>query len=249
MNSKLVKASLAGTAAVALVISGGTLAAWSDNFTDDGNTVGAGELTLNVVQETGNGPKMGFDNVRLAPADGKDEYVLVSSNDGNSVPNGILQVTIQDLTDDENGCQNNGERDAEAGACDAPGDTGEFSENARIKLTAYRATDTNPNLPGVQKDCGNNVAGGGEYSGTGTGKYTAIASQTLDAADAAGPHTFKVSGTGADMVLAPGDALCVGASIVLPGTTGNEVQGDSSSFDLYYELIQTSQDRDANAGV
>ncbi len=235
---KITKATLAGAAAVALAATGSTFAQWSDYAVDEGQNVGAGHLTLNVNDESGNGPKSQFDNLKLAPGQGKDEYTLITSNDGDSVPNGTLSAKILDLTNAENGCENNAETDAESGAC--AGEPGEFSDNAMFKMTAYRVSG--PNV-----DCGNNVAGGGEYSGNGVGKYTAFASQTLTAAAAAGEKKFTFGGGGSDMVLAPGDSLCVGASIVLPSGAGNNTQGDSSSFDIRYDLVQTSAAKDANA--
>lgn len=86
MNTKVLKASLAGVAAVALLAGGGTYASWSDFSIDEDNTVGAGTLTITAGEDGGTGPTSQFDNVRLAPGQDKDEWTKIVSNDGDSVP-------------------------------------------------------------------------------------------------------------------------------------------------------------------
>ncbi|WP_380169377.1 SipW-dependent-type signal peptide-containing protein [Jannaschia sp. R86511] len=229
MNRNVIKASLAGVAAVALLAGGTTYASWSDFHIDSGNTVGAGTLTLSAVEESGNGPKSTFDNLRLAPGEGKDEWVKVVSNDGDSVPDATLAVAITDYVGTEDGCNGNGEVLADADCADTDS-AGEFGRDAQIRVTAYR-------VAGLDVDCGNNVAGGGEYSGNGTDRYTAIASTPLDSAVSTGSLRFKDS-TGADAILEPGDVLCVGSSVTLPASSDNATQGDSGAFSIRFDLVQ-----------
>ena len=54
MNSKLIKGSLAGVAALALAAGGTTMAAWSD-FGVESTSAGAGILKLNVSTRDGAG--------------------------------------------------------------------------------------------------------------------------------------------------------------------------------------------------
>ncbi|MGJ7439888.1 SipW-dependent-type signal peptide-containing protein [Aquipuribacter sp. MA13-6] len=234
MNSNVIKASLAGVAAVALLAGGTTYASWSDFSIDEGNTVGAGTLTLDVVANPNSSTT--FDNLRLAPGQGKDEWVRVVSNDGDSVPNATLAVELLDLQGTEDGCNGNGEVLVDPDCADTASG-GEFVRDAQIKVVAYQAPATNR--------CGTNVQGGGEYTGsgvTGSGlkEYAAITTRSLAAAGGAGSLTFKDS-TGADAVLAPGAALCVGSSIVLPQSSDNATQGDSASFSVRFDLVQSNQ--------
>ena len=229
MNRNVIKASLAGVAAVALLAGGTTYASWSDFSIDDGNTVGAGTLTLTAMDETGYGPKSQFDNLRLAPGQDKDEWTKIVSNDGDSVPDATLAASVTDYVGTEDGCNGNGEVLADSDCADTASG-GEFGRDATIRITAYR-------LASLDSTCGNNVAGGGEFNGNGADKYTAVSTQPLASAVSTGSLKFKDS-TGADAVLEPGDVLCVGANVQLPVTSDNATQGDSGAFSIRFDLVQ-----------
>ena len=85
MNSKLIKASLAGVAAIAVAAGGNTFATFSDQAVVEDNTSGAGILRLNLDDPT----TLKFSDIRLAPHDGSEgpynyyehEFFL-ASNDG-----------------------------------------------------------------------------------------------------------------------------------------------------------------------
>jgi len=105
MNSKLMKASLAGAAAVALAAGGGTFAAWSDSqsFT---NHQQAGTLTLNLTPQDGQ-TSLPMNNDQLGPGGFKEtRFVLNGVTDGTyAVPiNSTLSMSISNVSGQEDGC-------------------------------------------------------------------------------------------------------------------------------------------------
>src|SRR5688500_15730909 len=109
MNKKILWVGIsAGALAVAGLANAGTFAAWSD-FNVQSETVQAGHLTLNMDSSV----EVGSEPLNLAPGINRYRTFYIASNDGDSVPNGNLSVTLKNLVDTENGCENNGEADAE----------------------------------------------------------------------------------------------------------------------------------------
>ncbi len=230
MRSNVLKASLAGVAAVALLAGGTTYASWSDFSVDEGNTVGAGTLTLVAGEQAGNGPTSQFDNVRLAPGEDKDEWVKIISSDGDSVPNGTLSVDIIDYVGVEDGCAGNSEVLLDPD-CAVLSSGGEFDRWARIQISAFRIADQG-------QECSDRVIGDPWFNGR--AQYTAIARTRLDQAVALDGVTFK-NAAGEDAVLGAGNALCVGAAVLMPANATNASQGDSGEFSLRFDLVQTDQ--------
>lgn len=216
MNRNVIKASLAGVAAVALLAGGTTYASWSDFSIDDGNTVGAGTLTLTAVDGQGTGSST-FDDLRLAPGQGEDQWTKVVSNDGDSVPDGTLAVSVIDYVGTEDGCNGNGEVLADPD-CAVLSSGGEFGRDAEIVVTAHRVSS-------LAADCSEGEA-----------EYTALTS-TLASAASTGSLEFK-DAAGADAILEPGDVLCVGATVSLPASSDNATQGDSGAFSIRFDLVQ-----------
>ena len=93
MKNKLVKASLAGVAVVAIAAGGTTFSAWSDYDTLEGSQAGAEELTL-VLNEPNT---QNFDNMKLAPGVGNDFEFVVASRQGQTIPNASLRLQLVDL--------------------------------------------------------------------------------------------------------------------------------------------------------
>ncbi|WP_380169376.1 SipW-dependent-type signal peptide-containing protein [Jannaschia sp. R86511] len=228
MRSNVLKASLAGVAAVALLAGGTTYASWSDFHVDQGNTVGAGTLTLVAGEQAGNGPTSQFDNVRLAPGEDKDEWVKIVSNNGDSVPNGILSVDVVDYVGTEDGCAGNSEVLLDADCADLASG-GEFDRWARFQVTAFRIADQG-------QACSDVVIGDPWFNNR--AQYTAIARQRMDQAVALDAMDF-VDADGDPVVLGPGNALCVGAAAFMPQNATNAAQGDSADFSLRFDLVQT----------
>ena len=230
MNSKLVKASLAGAAAIALAAGGGTFASWSDFYTDSGNSVGADILSLTVNPSA----SKQFDDVKLAPGEARDLAFYVASRSGTTVPEAGLTMTIQNLHGTEDGCDSNSEAFAESNGAisDAtvPGaqcnvdagvlDTGQFPQQALYYVQAKKATDPTT--------C--------STSGLGTRLSN---TKLSDAADL--PVNLLATGE----TLAGGEGVCVLAHVFMPNDAGqygfaadNKSQGDQASFDVRFDLSQ-----------
>jgi|GEM_PF-5268476 len=241
MKKTLLGSVAAGALAITL-IGGGTFAAWSD-FSVQHETVGAGHLTLNV----GSSYEVGSEPLNLAPNMNRYRAFYIASNDGDSVPNGNLSVTLKNLVDNENGCANNGEADAEdpartahagpdaldhdgitAGArCNNPGDQGELSQLASLQ---WRWTDPLP----AATDC--------DSLNTYTNEHTPGPSPYVNAAPSgaiAGLDNF----TTPIEQLAPGQGLCVLMTINTFDHPSrpydmNAMQGDTLNFDVRFDLTQ-----------
>jgi predicted ribosomally synthesized peptide with SipW-like signal peptide len=227
MNSKLMKASLAGAAAIALAAGGGTFAAWSDFAEVTDNNVGAGTLTLSLPANGGS--DFTFDQVKMAPGGiNSERNVYVATNDGTSTPNGKLFLTFKNVKGTEDGCDGNGEL-ADDANCDDGLSTneGEFIDDALVQVTSYST-----NTPGV---CNQSYSPGGHT-------VTALHGGSLTWWK--GQPAYELTGNGAayggpDMtVLHPGEGLCVSVSIGLAHAVDNASQGDSADFDMHFDLVQ-----------
>jgi predicted ribosomally synthesized peptide with SipW-like signal peptide len=227
-NRKLFVAAASIVAVLALV-GGSTFAVWSDWDTTETNTVGAGflEISLGSNNQPGGGGPL-FDNLRLAPGEQRERAVFVASTDGAGVPNGTLSVEIINYEGDAAPCTINSNSKAAAIAalddvdCDDLGD-GLFADNARLLLSTWEPTAfTSDGLP----RCGSNTV----FEAT-----KPSAKRVFDGTLASfiGKKT-QVPG----LIIAPGDAVCLGGFVELPGNVGNEVQGDSGSFNIRVYLDQ-----------
>jgi hypothetical protein len=224
MNSKLMKASLAGAAVIALAAGGGTFAAWSD-FGVVGSSAGAGILKLNV--STRNGSTVGIDPFNLAPGQNKYQEFYLASADSDNVPDGNLTAKIQNLVDTEDGgpaCTTNSEALAEApGDVDSHGNptnplndcgsTGELSSEATVQILVSDPVASAASCPNT------GIYHSATPSGTGT-----LAAQTA--------KTFSLG------TLSAGDGVCVRMEMSLPSSATNASQGDEASFDWRFDLVQ-----------
>jgi len=238
MNSKLVKASLAGAAAIALAAGGGTFAAWSDFYTDTGNHVGADVLALTVNEPS----NLHFDDVKLAPGVTRDLAFYVASRNGTTVPDADLTVTLKNLIGTENGCDSNSEAAAETNGAiidktdqtapcnlDAdsdgnPDSAGQFLDQAAYYIQAGKVSDPS--------QCNTNGS---------TLPWSPQLNKKLSLMS-----NVPVNILPAGEVLSGGQAVCVLAHIFMPKSAGevvgvtpdNASQGDQASFDVKFDLTQ-----------
>lgn len=226
MNKKILKASLAGTAVVALAAGGGTMASWSDFQDLTGNDAGAGVLTLHVDANTGS--DFLFDHVKMAPG-GLDAQrnVYVASNDLESTPSGQLYLSLKDVTGHEDGCNGNSEVIADPNCADTTGE-GQFIDDAILQVTSYGV-----NSPG---DCTQSYAPSSKV-------VTAMYGGSLTQWKSYPAHELTGNGIplgGVDRhYLAPGQGLCVSMSISLAYAADNASQGDDVSFTTHFSLEQS----------
>ena len=233
MNKKLIKASVAGAAALALAAGGTTFAAFSDFGTINGNELGAGILKLdlqNVNGQTLSG-ETGLDFGELAPGNlHAEKRIWLATNSTQSTPNANLAISISNLKNLENNCSTNSER-AVDNTCATVGDRGELSDRLSVQgryfptlnTAALCGTDATPS--GTQTWMPGDAAGSLNAAETGT-----IVSQ------------LKEADTTTPLVLSPGEGICVGVKTYWDkGTVGNadnKAQGDSMTFDIRFDLTQ-----------
>lgn len=229
MNSKLIKGSLAGVAAIALAAGGTTFAAWSDFAVDSGNNVGADVLALTVNEST----TRQFDDVVLAPGVGRDLAFYVASRNGTTINDANLTMTLQNLAGTENGCDSNSEAYAESGGtisdkddatapCNDLTSGGEFTQQALYYVQSKKASNA--------ADCNSNGPMDSRLTNTKLSVANGIAVDLLGASD----HPFK-----------QGEGVCVLAHVFMPNNVAqygfaadNKSQGDQASFDVRFDLTQ-----------
>jgi predicted ribosomally synthesized peptide with SipW-like signal peptide len=242
MNKKTLWGGVAlGTTALGLV-GGGTFAAWSD-FSVQSEEIAAGHLTLDM----GTSYEVGSEPLDLAPGINRYRAFYIASNDGDSVPNGNLSVTLRNLVDSENGCENNGEADAEAptrtahagadaldtdgitaGArCLSGSDAGEASDLVSLQ---WRWTEPLP----ASTDC--------DSLNTYANEHTPGPSPFVNAAPSGAIGGLEGFTTPIE-TLQPGQGLCVLMTINTfdhPSRPWhmNALQGDSLDFDVRFDLVQ-----------
>ena len=227
MNKKLMKGSLAGVAALALVAGGGTFASWSDFHEDTNNTVGADVLALTVDESA----TKRFDDVKLAPGEERDIAFYVASRNGTTVPDADLTMTIKNLVPSENGCDSNSEAYAESGGsisdksdsaapCNQGGD-GQFDEQSLYYVQSAKVSDP--------ADC--------------TTSTTMPTRQSNIRLSQANNQPVDLLGSGD--VLAGGEGVCVLAHVFMPDNVAqygfaadNKSQGDQATFDVRFDLTQ-----------
>lgn len=229
MNSKLFKASLAGVAAIAVTAGGTTFAAWSDFTTDNGNTVGADTLALDVDESQ----SVRFDDVKLAPGVGRDLAFYVASRDGVTVPDADLTMTIKNLVGEEDGCSSNSEATAEKGSettasdpgapcATTTGNEGQFIHQALYYVQARKTDDPS------------------------TCSTSALDSRQLNKKLSL-MEDVPVNLLAPTDVLSGGDGVCVLAHVFMPNNQSqyglvadDKSQGDSATFDIRFDLTQVS---------
>ena len=242
MNSKLIKASLAGVAAIGLAATGSTMAAFSDFGNINDNSVGAGFLKLDLNGQTGSTPVTPISWGRLAPGMVNVRTVWLASNDGQSVPSANLAATFNNLDDQENGCGNSNSEHAVDPTCtdDAP-NSGELSHILNFQTSYY---------PGLtQTQCATYPTNPDGPSNGYNAFFASAQGDLYNAASGAG-HTYTLNelDTTTPLVLSPGEGICIGfqaywphdpsAQVHAPYNNDDVAQGDSFSFDVKFTLSQ-----------
>ena len=227
MKNKLVKASLAGVAVLALAAGGGTFAAWSDFYVSDTAKVGADVLALQVDPSA----TWTFDDQKLAPGTDRDRAFFVATRIGDTIPAAGLTMTLTALTGDENGCDSNSEafaesngtisdKDAPDAPCNLPDSEGQFSEQTLYYVQAKKASDPS--------EC--------NTSDLATRQRNTILADMND---------VPVNLLGDNESLAGGEGVCVFAHIFMPNNVSqlgsaanNASQGDTATFKVRFDLTQ-----------
>ena len=221
MNSKLIKASLAGVAAIAVAAGGTTFAAWSD-FATSSDAAGAGYLKINLTDRQGAGGAI--QPFSLAPGQNKTQEFYLASADSGNTPDGVLTAFIENLADTEDSatCTTDSEAVAEGSAVDgtgaptnssACGTVGELSSQLNVQILASTPVAGPASCPNT------GIYGSTTPSGTGT-----LASQI--------GKTFQLG------TLDPGQGVCVRVEMSLPSSATNAVQGDDVSWNWQFDLNQ-----------
>lgn len=224
MNSKLIKACLAGTAAIAVAAGGTTFAAWSDFATSSTLETGAGSLVLDLG--SGETHLVGAaDRLSLAPGENSLRDYWVASNAGDSVPNGDLFITPQIISDNEDGCTSSSEPVAQATGypgsdCSDTSAPGQFSDQVRVTISSSAPFDA-----ASPPDC-KTVPGG--YTAA-----TTVAPVGANLNDKDGVQHLVASD------LEPGKGVCVRMLYLLPDGATNSVQGDSTDHNNLFDLVQS----------
>lgn len=222
MNSKLAKASLAGIAAIAVAAGGTTFAAWSDLETVDNNVTTAGHLNLDL---NSTGSIQNVASKKIAPGENRTIDFFVASADLDGVPSAALSMTIKNLVDNENGCATGSEKAVDN--CDLNG-AGEFSQQAyaRIRYTA-------PADMGLITFAKNNCSAPGGY--TNSIGYAPASNNDTEAF----PKLNTLTASSPLGTLSGDQGVCVRIDLGLPVSANNATQGDSSEFDLQFDLVQS----------
>jgi hypothetical protein len=217
MNSKLVKASLAGAAVVALAAGGGTFAAWSD-FSNQATGAGAGYLRLGVNGQDGTAPTVQPFN--LAPGTNKTQTFWFTSADKYNTTHGKLTAYIQGLTDTEDTgagtCTTASEAVAE-GTPNCAANGGELSSEATIFVARALSITS-------QAACDHYTA---------TAPNILVSNVVMNTAPNSAAAPIDVADD-----LAPGDGACMFVEVSLPSTADNTVQGDDMSWTWHFDLTQ-----------
>lgn len=212
MNKKLIKASVAGAAVVAIAVSGSTFAAWSD-FGEESTGAGAGILKLNLSDR--DGTSSGVAPFSLAPGQNKTQEFFLASADAANVPTGALTGKIQNLVQIEDGgpaCTTNSEEVAEGGAC---GTVGELADEMTVQILASGPVANAASCP--------NTGGYGSTSPSGVGTLANRANTVFNLGE-----------------LDAGEGVCVRMEAKLPVSATNASQGDEVTYDWRFDLTQVT---------
>jgi predicted ribosomally synthesized peptide with SipW-like signal peptide len=217
MNSKLVKASLAGAAAIALAAGGGTYASWSDQQTFNSNQA-AGTLDLTVT--SGNNQGLSFNNGQLAPGLFKETRILVNGvdttaypADGNKKIQSTLSFAVGQVTGTEDGCH--ATESTVDGNC-AGTNQGELPGSLLVNLGV-----ADPDSSGVCP----------------SGGYTPVIVDKPMATGSDGGWTSNIAAT--DFATGSGSyKKCVDLQIQMDPNSDNSTQGDKANWDAVFHLQQ-----------
>jgi hypothetical protein len=217
MNSKLIKASLAGAAALAVAAGGSTFAAWSDFQTVNAGA-GAGYLRLNLISDHQGTDTNVIQPFSLAPGQHKTQNFYLASTDSGNTPNGVVTAYIDNLTDTEDTpagtCTTNSEAIAE-GTTNCASNGGELSSQALTNVWMRGPADS-------PADCGS-------YDSS----IPALVSNQPLLTAAHGVAGAVTLGT-----LTPGQGVCMVVEVSLPSSATNAVQGDDASWNWHFDLTQ-----------
>ena len=218
MNSKLIKACVAGTAALAVAAGGTTFAAWSDFVVNEDNNIGADILALDVDTS---GTSV-FDSVTMYPGGKAEREYVVASRNGNAVPEASLQLVLESLVSEENGCASNSETVLDADC--ATNSEGEFDDQANIVINVTQPTT--------------DIANACSYPAGSALSFNGLGGSVLPLDDV----VTATQATALDLldgdVLNAGEGICVKLAIELPVSATDATQGDEVTFDIRYLLDQ-----------
>lgn len=223
MNRKLLMGGLAGVAAIALAVGGTTYSAWSDFQNVTGNETDAGHLVLNL---NGTGAISNVGGMAIAPGQSRTIDQYLTSADLAGVPSADLTVSIQNLLDQENGCTGNSEVVADPN-CASATDPGEFSQQSYLRI---RYSD--PSTSAV-------FSGGNCQNASLIHSYGYSPANDNNTEDYPSLHDVWAASPISLGTLTAGQGVCVRFDLGLPVSATNASQGDSSTFDLRYDLTQT----------
>jgi hypothetical protein len=216
-NSKLLKASVAGAAVVAIAAGGGTYSAWSD-FATQSAGAGAGFLRLNLGDHQGTDTNV-VQPFSLAPGQHKTQDFYLASADSGNTPDGAVTAYVDKLTSTEDTASGTCTTASEAAAedtsnCAANG--GELAQQAHISVWKL-----------------DNVSSQAECDHYDSSIPALVNNVVMDAAPtSADPITVSPD-------LAPGKGVCMVVEVSLPyDSATNASQGDQMSWDWHFDLTQ-----------
>jgi len=220
MNSKLMKAGIAGAAVVAMAAGGGTFAAWSD-FSTQSAGAGAGYLRLNVNGHDGTDTNA-VQPFNLAPGVHKTQTFWFTSADKYNVTHGKLTAYVDQLSDTEDTaagtCTTASEAAAE-GTTNCAANGGELSSEAQMFVGRALNVSSAADCQSWDASSPSNVLVGG----------STLVKDVPNTA--AAPITVAPD-------LAPGDGACMVVEVTLPSSADNKVQGDDMSWVWHFDLTQ-----------
>jgi hypothetical protein len=226
MNSKLIKATLAGTAALAVAAGGSTFAAWSD-IQVQSMDAGAGILKLDLSSFNTVGQDGNVTPFQLTPGMRKTQDYFLSSADSGNTPDGALTLTYKNVVNSEDGatCTTNSEAIAEGSPVDEQGEPtnaavcgtlGELGDQVRVDINRAAPVD------------GSCAAAVFTYDAAGV-----VANfKTLSELDALADKSLVID------TLSAGEAVCLRVEMYLTDSATNSIQGDQVGFDWQFDLTQ-----------
>lgn len=235
MNSRLVKAALAGVAALTLAAGGGTFASWSDFGSIADNNVRAGVLALQLSDGDG-GVVTPIDFGGLYPGQTSDmpAALWIASNKADSAPNGNLLVTIQSIRDYENGCGSASETALDPTCTSSsPGDGtlgGELSQQLLTTLTASFA-DSPAQCVAYPTTYAQLYDPAGDPSHAAVWTNRSVQQLAL--------NTLSDVQVGLAKALGPGHGVCLYFRQFLPMGSTDSIQSDSVKYNLKFDLVQS----------
>lgn len=219
-NKKTILGSAAAITASVALIAGGTFAAWSDFSMVEDNQLNAGHLVLDV---NGSAPVANPLSLPIAPGEYRTIDFFVASADLAGVPTADLTFSVKELVDLENGCSSNSEVAVDS-QCSTHETEGEFSDESYV-VVRWSDPVADAAYVGGGQPCqdpdGNSIPVGTNNGGPG------ISLADLEDADWS-------LGT-----LQGGEGVCLRLDIGLPVGATNASQGDTSEFDLQFDLTQS----------